>query len=160
MRLGTVGAAILCTALAASGACRRQGAPAAEMKSETPLTGTNEQLTVSGCLKAGDATDTYVLTATSKAQGGEPAATYQLVGVEGVRLGEHIGERVEVTGLVNAEKKVATTSTTDPATKPTDRGAQPRPTDSATPMVRTETQLDIKRLDVSAIRKIADRCEM
>jgi hypothetical protein len=154
------GLLVCCAAImvaAMSTGCKRGGTntPAAEMRSETPATPANEPMTVNGCLKAGTAADTYVLTAEAHAQGGLPAATYQLVGTEGVNLKEHVGERVEVKGIMEAQKRVDARSTTE---APKNAGEKPTGT-TGTPAVSTETQLDIKRLNVNSIQKVADRCE-
>jgi hypothetical protein len=126
------------------------------MRSETPATAANEPMTVNGCLKAGVAPDTYVLTADAQAQGGVPAATYQLVGTNNVNVKEHVGERVEVKGILEAQKRVDARSTTE---APKNAGEQPAGT-TGKPAVSTETQLDIKRLNVNSIQKVADRCSM
>src|SRR5690606_10457732 len=46
---------------------------------------------VTGCLRAGDAADTFVLT-TSRAEDGTKPVTYHLTGDPGVNLQDHIGE--------------------------------------------------------------------
>jgi hypothetical protein len=138
----------------ASTACNRnkQATPTAEMQRETPLKPANQPLTVTGCLKAGEAADTFVLTS-AQSQGGPPAATYQLMGAEGVNLRDHVGHRVEVSGVLNAEKRVAATTPGQAA------GEAPTGT-SGTPTVSTQTKLDIKQLDVSGVRRVEGRCEM
>ena len=130
-------------------------APANEAKSETPLTPANQAMTVDGCLKAGEGADTFVLTVASDAAPGT-AATYHLVGVNGVNLRDHIGERVEVSGTVNAEKRASSLSAQEPAAT---SGSTPAPEASAsaggaTPTVSTSTQVDIKRIDVSSVHKV------
>ena len=64
--------------VAAAGACNRgEQTPGAETQTATPLQKTNAPVTVSGCLRAGDASDTFVLTAARTATS-EQTATYQL----------------------------------------------------------------------------------
>jgi hypothetical protein len=144
-------AAVLAAGLSAT-ACRGNDkqAPAAEMQSPTAAQATNQPTTVMGCLRAGESEGTFVLTAARKAPG-EQTATYHLVGAEGVNLGDHVGRQVEISGVVNAQQEVATRSPAKPAENPTGT--------TGTPTVSTATELDIKRIDVRQIRKVADRCE-
>ena len=67
-----------------------------------------------------------------------------------MNLRDHIGRQVEVSGILNAQQRIATRSTTDPA--PTATGT------AGTPEVSTTTQLDIKRLDVQRVRPVGDEC--
>jgi hypothetical protein len=148
-------AAILCAALMVplTAACNRstdETGAAAEKQAVSPEQRTATPMTVSGCLRAGDAADTFVLTA-GQAAPGEQSATYQLVGLEGVNLRDHVGHRVEVQGVLNAQQQVASRSTTDPAPNATG-------TSGGTPSVSTETELQIRRLDVQQVKSVGEEC--
>jgi hypothetical protein len=156
---------IACAAAAAlSAGCGKSETPAPtpanEAKAETPVTPANQAMTVDGCLKAGEGADTFVLTAASDS-GAQTAATYHLVGVNGVNLRDHIGERVQVSGTVNAEKRATSLTAQEPAAT---SGSAPAPEPSAaagaTPTVSTSTHVDIKQIDVSSIQKIDGKCEL
>ncbi len=156
---------IACVAAAAlSAGCGKSEspapAPANEAKAETPVTPANQAMTVAGCLRAGEGADTFVLTAATDSAS-QTAATYHLVGVNGVNLRDHIGERVEVSGTVNAEKRATSLTAQEPAA--TSGSAAPEPSAAsggATPTVSTSTHVDIKRIDVSSIHKIDGKCEL
>jgi len=105
--------------------------------------------TISGCLRAGDAEGTFVLT--SKAEDSAKAATYQLTGNDRVNLRDYVGQQVEVSGTVRSEQEVTSSSgaTPEKAAKGT----------SGTPTVETKTDLDVRQLDVSAVRPTGSKCE-
>jgi hypothetical protein len=135
-------------------ACNRTAeneAPVAQMKAETPPQAVNQPTTLTGCLRAGEAAETYVLTTSNTADGVSPT-TYQLAASRGVNLASEIGKRVEVSGIITTQQRSATVSSASPAgEKPTGTGG--------TPVVETRTQLDIKRLEVSGIKPLGDRCD-
>jgi len=106
---------------------------------------------VTGCLKAGEAANTYVLT-TAQSVDGTPAATYQLTGASDVNLQEHVGSRVEATGVVESQSDVATRQPALPADIA--EGT------SGTPVVQTGTELSIRRMDVTSVRVVAGDCEL
>ena len=139
------------TALTVAPACNRgeDAVATAEKESASQVQSPNQTVTVVGCLRAGEASETFVLT-TPRSTTGDPAATYQLVGADEVNLRDHIGRQVEVSGILSTQQRLSTRSTTDPA---------PNPTGTAgTPEVSTTTQLDIKRLDVQRVRAVGDEC--
>ncbi len=155
---------IACAAAAAlSAGCGKSEtpapAPANEAKAETPVTPANQAVTVDGCLKAGEGADTFVLTAAPDSTS-QPAATYQLVGVNGINLRDHIGERVQVSGTVNAEKRATSLTAQEPAATSGSGAAEPSASGGATPTVSTSTHVDIKRIDVSSVHKIDGKCEL
>ncbi|MGH9310310.1 MAG: hypothetical protein ACRD1U_13105 [Vicinamibacterales bacterium] len=114
---------------------------------------TNQALTIAGCLKAGDAENTYVLTA-ARTAGSQDTATYQLEGEAAANLQDHVGERVEVTGTMNAQQEVASRTTAEPQ-------ADERPTGtSGTPQVVTKTEVDIKRVSVASVKPLAEKCDI
>ena len=107
--------------------------------------------TVTGCLKAGEAANTYVLT-TSQTVDGTPPATYHLTGAQ-INLQEHVGNRIEATGVVEAQSEIATRSTAQPPDNA-------QGTAGATPSVQTGTQLSIRRMDVTSVRAVGGECEL
>jgi hypothetical protein len=146
------------SAVLACGACNRAGEeskPIAESQSQSAQPA-NQPLTVAGCLKAGDAADTFVLT-TARTEGSGETATYQLVAAPNVNLKDHVGHRVEVAGVADSQAELASRTTAVPADR--DRGERPTGT-SGTPKIETKTEIDVKRLTVKTIKPIADECEM
>ncbi|HXW08140.1 MAG TPA: hypothetical protein VD833_23115 [Vicinamibacterales bacterium] len=145
-------AAILAAAVAAS-ACNRgeEATPAPETQTQTARPA-NQPLTVTGCLKAGEAADTYVLTA-ARTAGSEEAANYQLIGARDAGLQDRIGQRMEVSGTVEAQQEIAARTKAEPA-KEQAEGT------SGTPTVQTRTEIEIRRLTVDSIRAVGGECEM
>lgn len=122
-------------------------------ESQTAVTRDVERpTTVTGCLKGGEAANTYVLT-TSRTVNGEPPATYQLTGAYDLELQKHVGNRIEVTGVVESQSEIATRTTAQPP-------ANAEGTSGATPSVQTGTQLSIRRMDVTSVRAIEGECEL
>jgi hypothetical protein len=157
MRANPVTTALSIIALAYGGAsmmaCQRSSknaTPTAQMQTATPPQAVNQPMAVTGCLRAGDASDTFVLTSSETKDGTSPA-TYMLVARNGVNLRDNVGNHVEVTGVLSTEQQVSTTTpSTAPQNKPTGT--------SGTPTISTQTQLDMRRLDVSSVNKLGDRC--
>lgn len=113
-------------------------------------------MTVAGCLRAGNLADTYVLTQDASNTGAQGTANYQLVGADGVDLRKYIGERVQVNGVLASQQEVASRSTPAPAQQKDDK-----PTGTAgKPTVQTETQIDIRTLQVKSINPQGGKCEM
>ena len=149
-------AATLFSALAVvSGACNSN-----KNKQTTPdlQTSTGEQpraqaVTVTGCVRAGTlAENTWVLiTDPSGAATAGQTPTYQLVGGDATALRNTVGQRVEVSGTVEAEQQVATSSGAIPESRA--KGT------SGTPTVETKTTVDIRRLDVTSVKPTGDRCQ-
>jgi hypothetical protein len=136
--------------LAAATACHRgERTAATETQTATPMQTTNAPVTVTGCLRSGDASDTFVLTA-ERTNTSEQTATYQLHEYQGVKLAEHVGRQVQVSGILRSQQEVSTRSTTEQAGKPT--------ATSGTPAVSTSTELDIKQLNVTEVKPVADHC--
>ena len=109
-------------------------------------------MTVAGCVKAGEAADTYVLT-TARAEGAPTdAATYELVGDQVASLRDHVGRRAEVSGTIQAQQEIASRSTA----KPADERAIGT---SGTPTVQTRTEIEIKRLAVTSVKPLGDKCD-
>jgi hypothetical protein len=109
-----------------------------------------EPMTVAGCLRAGSGTNTFVLT-TSQAAGQTEAATYNLAGAETVNLQEHVGQQVQVTGVLVAETQIVREGTTAPQ-------EQAKGT-TGTPSVETRTEMDVRRMDVTAVTPMGRKCD-
>jgi hypothetical protein len=147
-------ASIVASVALAGAACNRgedKAGAAAEKQAVSPVQQVNQPTIVVGCLRAGEASDTFMLTA-EKSQTGEPPTTYHLVGSGAANLTELIGQQVQVTGKVEAQQQVATRTTTDPAPGAT-TGT------SGTPAVSTATKLDIKRLEVERVQPLGGECK-
>jgi hypothetical protein len=146
-------AALFIVSAAAVGACSREEpeAPPAQVQSQS-VQQTNSPTNVTGCLKAGDAANTFVLT-TAQSVDGTPAATYQLHGSAGVNLIDHVGTRIEVSGIVREQAQIATREAARPAD---DKAAGT----AGTPTVQTTTTLSIKQLDVTGVKQSSGDCQM
>lgn len=138
--------------LAACVACGGGGeeVPALETQSVTPPQAQATPERVQGCLRAGEAANTFVLTA-SAIDTAMPAATYQLIGApEGLQ--QHVGHRVEVSGTVVQEQ----TARSDGA--PMTADDQVKGT-AGTPTVQSTTKVEVKRLQVSSVAPIDGDCD-
>ncbi len=122
-------------------------APVAETQTQSPTRAANQPMTVTGCLRAGEAADTFVLTTS-----GTDVATYNLVSREGVNLADHVGHQVEVNGILVAQQQ--TTSRSD-ARADTDRATG---TAGGTPSVATRTTVDIRQFEVNTVRPTGQDC--
>jgi hypothetical protein len=143
---------VLVCAVAAG--CRGGDPEVPPAQTQTATSGpANQPTTVTGCLRAGDAENTFVLT-TAQTADGTPAATYHLTGDPGVNLVDHIGRRVEVSGLVNEQAQITTRQAQQPAENATGTAGRP-----GTPTVQTGTELAIKRLVISSVKRAGGDCE-
>jgi hypothetical protein len=133
--------------------CSREEAqpPAAQVQSPTTTQPLNTPESVTGCLRAGEAADTYVLT-TSRTDDGRTPATYQVVATSGVNLADHVGHRVAINGVVREQQTATSATTPAPATD------KPQGT-TGTPSVQTSTTLQMRRMEVSSINRAAGDCE-
>jgi hypothetical protein len=139
-------------AVAAVGCNRNESSPPpAQVQSQSTLPA-NSPTTVTGCLKAGDAPASYVIT-TARTEGGSETATYQLMGNQGANLADHIGQRVEVSGVIRQTQELSSTERARPAQTEGTTGS------AGKPVVETRTEVDIKRLEVNSVRPLGDRCE-
>ena len=134
----------------AASACSRKDktAPVAESGVQTSATGANIPATVLGCLRAGEASDTFVLTTA-----GEQPVTYHLVGGEGETLRDHVGRQLEVTGKITEEQRTATRSTSTAAAENQPRGTV------GTAQVQTQTQVNVRRLEVTSVKPTGIECK-
>ncbi|HVL69330.1 MAG TPA: hypothetical protein VM364_18880 [Vicinamibacterales bacterium] len=122
--------------------------PQATTETATPL---DRPTRVVGCVRAGEAANTYVLT-TSLTEGVMAPATYHLAGAANVNLQEYVGKQVEVNGRLTSQQQM-TTRDVRPSTAERAEGTSGRPT------VETGTSLAVRHLEVSEIRPLADECE-
>ena len=113
----------------------------------------NTPATVTGCLLAGDAADTFVLT-TSQTEDGSSPATYHLTDRPEMNLRQHVGTRVQATGVIDSQSQIATRESAQPADSSSGTAG------TGTPTVQTGTQLAIKRFDVTSIKPVGGECEM
>jgi hypothetical protein len=145
------GVAALLIATAAIVGCNREEpeVPSAQVQTES-VQQTNAPTVVTGCLRATEAADTFVLT-TAEIEEGLPAATYQLHGTAGVHLADHVGKRIEVTGVVREQAQIATR---DAARVPDDKATGT----AGTPAVQTGTALTIRQLDVTSMKRAGGDC--
>jgi hypothetical protein len=157
MRIETVGALVAAFALAAGSAACGHGPSASQDRANTPpetqtATASNTPMTttVTGCLAAGDAADTYVLNA-ARAAGATASATYNLVGANSDQLRGHIGEQVKVSGTVTSGEQIAERSMPQAETHKA-KGT------SGTPVVQTQTDVQIRRLQVSSVSPEGQKC--
>ncbi len=107
---------------------------------------TASQARTDGCLRAGEAGNTFVLTTS-----GPGAATYNLVGVKGATLHDHTGKQVEVNGTLVAQQRTASRAAAPAEDKATGT--------AGTPEVETRTSVDIRQIEVSAIRRTGGDCQ-
>ena len=152
MRNYLLTATVLAAATLVTG-CSRQEAqpPAAQVQAQTTAQPLNTPESVTGCLRAGDAADTFVLITSQTADGRTPS-TYQVVGTSGVNLVDHVGHRVAISGVVREQQTATSATTSAPATD------KPQGT-SGTPTVQTTATLQMRRMEVSAINRVAGDCE-
>jgi len=169
---------ILCCAAAIGvAAAERQGSPGSAGATST----------VTGCLRAGDTQNSFVLTIAGdpgagtagtagtasgdRSTGASPHATgtagnspiktltYQLTpGKAGVDLRRFVGQRVKVTGTLDAASKPAVASS---STSATTTPADTTPHDQATPVVTTTeaTRVEAQHLQVASISPVGGSCQ-
>jgi hypothetical protein len=146
-----VGIAAVSAVAAGCNRAKEAQPPAAQTQAQSPVQTLNTPESVTGCLRAGDAPDTFVLT-TSQTDDGRPPVTYAVVGTSGVNLKEHVGERVAINGIVREQQSATTASASAPATD------KPQGT-AGTPSVQTTATLQMRRIEVSTINRAAGDCE-
>ena len=152
---------MLSAAVAVAGCTRAEDdAPPPEVQSEA-LQPTDRPVTVSGCLQAGDAENTFVLTA-ARADGVGETATYHLIGATDRNLGDHIGQRVRVSGTLQVRQTAAAQTMAVPADRPADsKEDEERPAaTTGTPTVQTRTDVMINELAVDSMTPLVEECGM
>ena len=137
--------------LAVSG-CNRQKTTAPERQTTTGVQPRDQPVVATGCLRPGDASDTFVLMSTDKTGSGADTATYQLIGPAALNLSTYVGKRVQVSGTLRAEQAVASDSgaTREKATAGT----------SGTPTVETRTTVDIRQMTVESVQSVGGDCDV
>jgi hypothetical protein len=140
--------AIVLPLVTAAASCGRKST-APEAQQTTGVQPRSDPTSVTGCLRAGAAEDTFVLTTT--APDSPNAATYNLNANAEVNLRQYVGQRVEVGGVVRSEQQVTSSSgaTPEKAAKGT----------SGTPTVETKTALDVRQIDVRSVRATGEKCQ-
>ena len=73
--------------------------------------------------------------------------------MSGVNLHGHVGKRVAINGVVRQQQSTTTRSASAPATD------EPARSTGGTPSVETTATLQMKRIEVSAINRVAGDCE-
>ena len=151
-RFSLTGLTLIC---AISAGCKREEpqVPPATTQSQSSRQ-PNTATTVTGCLRSGEASNTYVLTTAATTSGGT-SSTYQLTGGGNVNLENHVGKRVEVSGVVEAQSQIATREAPTPPDNATGTAGKP-----GAPTVQTGTQLLIQKMDVKSIRATGGDCGM
>jgi hypothetical protein len=150
MRKFSVSSTVVALALCAT-ACRGQNeatVPADPTTASAPQE-RSQPMTVAGCLRAGEAADTFILTAAAT-EGSQQPGTYQLVG-NTASLADHIGNRVEVSGTLESEQELATRTQAIEKERP--KGT------SGTPTVETKSEVEVRRLEVASAKRISGDCK-
>jgi hypothetical protein len=145
----TAATVVVAAALALSGtACGKAENRAPELATKTPEQPINQPKTVTGCLRAGAAPNTFVLTA-AEATGATTTATYELFPKAGVDLHAYAGQEVAVSGTLRSQQTVATSGE-----------VQEKPANgvSGTPTVETRSELNVRKLDVESVTTTGNRC--
>jgi len=128
-------------------ACNRsQSAP--ELQTQTPEQPLNRPASVSGCLRSGLADNTFVLMS-RKTDGSAEIVTYQLLAAPGVELRSFVGQEVDVTGTVESDRTVATSGRVE---------EQPAKGAAGTPVIETTSELEVRKLKVSAVKPSGNGC--
>jgi hypothetical protein len=141
------GAALLAAAIGVAG-CEREPEFSGAETQTTATQPANTPMTVTGCLRSGVASNTFVLT-TTRAGGQAETATYQLTGLDNLSLREHVGQQVEVQGTLRAQRQIAS------------RGEMPAERaegTTGTPRVETTTDAEVNVLDVTAVTSSGEKC--
>ena len=145
-------AAALVLSIAAAGCGSDPEVPPATSETQASRQ-SNQPTNVTGCLRAGDAANTFVLTTAATTGDASIPATYHLTSTGNLNLQDHVGKRVEVAGVVEAQSDIATRETPQPADNATGTAGAP-----GTPTVQTGTRLNIQRMNVTNIRGTGQDC--
>ena len=142
--LGIVGLA----AAAMAGACTSDVNRAPERQTKTAEQALNQPATVTGCLRASMAENTFVLHE-ARTTGSISTANYELIGTPGIELRGYAGQEVEVSGMLRSQQVVASSGTTTETT-PTGTGG--------TPAVKTRSEVEVRRLEVTTVKPTGKTC--
>lgn len=157
---------------AATAAASAQQPPAGQSSQQSTAPRANQQITVTGCLAAGQ-NNTYTLTAAptetkSEAPTGTTATTpagtkvtktitYTLAGSKQDELKAHVGHTVQVTGVEAAPQvmaKMQDTTHSGAATQGTSGAGKPRVEATA------QAQIVARQLTVNAVKMVAAKCDL
>ena len=142
-------ASSICCALAiAAVGCNRQRSGPEVQSTTASSEPRTEAVKVAGCLRAGLADSTFVLTADADSGSSKPI-TYQLTSRD-VALRDYVGQQVDVSGTLRSEQRVATTGTA--------AVEKPATGTAGTPVVETATELDVRQLNVNAVTPTGQQC--
>jgi hypothetical protein len=144
-RIPATAAAALCLAIGACNSQPQNKAP--ELRTATPVQPINQPTTVTGCLRAGAAENTFVLN--TGAEEGAPVITYQLTGKNGDELRGFAGQEVQVSGTVRDQQSIATSGSIQ---------EKPAKDAAGTPQVQTTAELNIRSLDVASVKPTGKSC--
>ena len=147
-RTQLITAVVLATCASGAAACKGNGTKMPEKQTMSAVQPRNDAVTVSGCVRAGLAENTFVLNA-AKGAGDMESATYQLMGAQTDALRNHVGEQVEVSGMLKSEQTVASVGTT---------ATQTAEGTSGKAGVKTRTDIEVKSLVVESVKPTGSRC--
>lgn len=144
--LSSTAAALLLTSAACTG---QEANKPPEATATSAPEARNQPVTVTGCLRAGEAANTFVLMAPASETSPEPA-TYALVGTA-ADLGDHVDRRVEIAGTLASEQEARSSTSAVEEDKP--KGT------TGTPTVETQTKVEVRRIKVDTVRPLGEECE-
>jgi hypothetical protein len=150
MRRSSIAAILVTASLIGAGGCTRGKTPAPEVARTTGEQPRAEPMTVTGCLGSGAFAENVWVLMVPSTPGGAPASTVHLIGGDADTLRTNAGRQVEVSGTLQAQQEIATTGMQSPRHRTSDA--------QGSPVVQTDTQLQIKRLAVGTIRPIGEKC--
>ena len=156
----TAGLVLLASLAAACGGDRVADAERPETAETRPVP-TAQATSVTGCIKGGDATGTYVLVtqpepmgaAVDRATRGQ-VATYTYL-LEGRELAQHVGQEVEVTGTIEEKDDIEVEETREQTSAPTTVDG-----DTVTPTVEVEEAavIEMRRMRVDTLQPTGGAC--
>ena len=147
-RTQLITAVVLATCASGAAACKGSGTNVPEKQTMSAVQPRNDAVSVSGCLRAGLAENTFVLNAT-KASGDMESATYQLMGAQTDALRAHVGEQVQVIGMLKSEQQVASLGSTAATTTEGTSGKA---------AVKTQSEIAVKSLVVESVKPSGSKC--
>jgi hypothetical protein len=161
-----------------AGAASAQQSPAGQTQQPSTAPRANQQITVSGCIAAGQ-NNTFTLTAPatdtqSEAPTGTTATTpagtkvaktitYTLAGGNPSELKSHVGHTVQVTG-VEAAPQVSTTMKDSRQGQASPQGTSGSSGGSGAGSAKVETtsqaQIVVRQLTVSSVKMVSNQCDL
>ena len=141
---------VVLAAAAAAGACTSDANRAPERQTKSAEQQLNQPATVTGCLRASMAENTFVLHE-ARTAGSLGTANYELMGTPGIELRGYAGQEVEVSGMLRSQQVVASSGTTTETTPAATAGA-------GTPAVKTRTEVEVRRFEVTSVKPTGQTC--